>query len=90
MPGVSQRISSISESATMAITTKANALRAAGHSVIGFGAGEPDFPTPDAIIEAAAAAVRDPAMHKYTPSGGLPSLREAVANKTLRDSGIRG
>ena len=88
MPGVSQRIASISESSTLAITTKANALRAAGHSVIGFGAGEPDFPTPDAIVVAAAAATRDPAMHKYTPSGGLPSLREAVANKTLRDSGF--
>ena len=87
MSEVSQRIQAISESATMAITAKANALRAAGHAVIGYGAGEPDFPTPDNIVEAAIRAARDPAMHKYTPAPGLPALREAVAEKTLRDSG---
>ena len=87
MPGVSQRIQSISQSATMAITAQANALRAEGHEVIGYGAGEPDFPTPDAIVESAVVAARNPAMHKYTPVAGLPTLREAVANKTLRDSG---
>ena len=87
MTGVSQRIQGISESATMAITAKANALRAAGHEVIGYGAGEPDFPTPQAIVEAAVAASRDPAMHRYTPAAGLADLRQAVADKTLRDSG---
>ena len=87
MPGVSQRIESMAESATMAITAKAKALRAAGHDVIGYGAGEPDFPTPGAIVAAALEAAVDPAMHKYTPAPGLPALREAVAAKTLRDSG---
>lgn len=71
----------------MAITVKAKELRAAGHDVIGYGAGEPDFPTPDSIVEAAVVAARDPAMHKYTPAPGLPELRKAVADKTLRDSG---
>ncbi len=71
----------------MAITAKARALRAAGHDVIGYGAGEPDFPTPEPIVAAAIAAAADPAMHKYTPAPGLPALREAVAAKTLRDSG---
>lgn len=71
----------------MAITAKAKELRAAGHDVIGYGAGEPDFPTPDSIVEAAVVAARDPAMHKYTPAPGLPELRKAVAAKTLRDSG---
>ena len=71
----------------MAITVKAKELRAAGHEVIGYGAGEPDFPTPDSIVEAAVVAARDPAMHKYTPAPGLPELRKAVAAKTLRDSG---
>ena len=88
MAGVSQRIKAMSESATMAITAKAKALRAAGHEVIGYGAGEPDFPTPDAIVAAAIEAAADPAMHKYTPAPGLPSLREAVAAKTYRDSGL--
>ena len=89
MAGVSQRIESMSESATMAITAKAKALRAAGHPVIGYGAGEPDFPTPDPIVAAAIEAAADPAMHRYTPAPGLPALREAVAAKTLRDSGYR-
>ena len=87
MVGVSHRIQAISESATMAITAKANGLRAAGRPVIGYGSGEPDFPTPAPIVEAAVAAAADPAMHKYTPAAGLPALREAVAAKTKRDSG---
>lgn len=88
MGRISERIGSISESATVAITSKAKAMRAAGEDVIGFGAGEPDFPTPDYIVEAAQAACADPRMHKYSPAAGLPSLREAVAHKTLRDSNV--
>ncbi len=87
MPGLSQRIEAMEESATMSITAKAKALRAAGHPVIGYGAGEPDFPTPAPIVAAAIEAASSPAMHKYTPAPGLPALREAVATKTLRDSG---
>src|SRR5436309_3532886 len=83
---VSARISAISESATLAVDTKAKALRAAGRPVIGFGAGEPDFPTPDYIVEAAQRACAEPRFHKYTPAAGLPELREAVAAKTARDS----
>jgi aspartate aminotransferase len=83
---VSQRIGAISESATLAVDAKAKALKAAGRDVIGFGAGEPDFPTPDPIVEAAIAACRDPKMHHYTPAGGLPELKEAIAAKTARDS----
>ncbi len=88
MGRVSQRIGSISESATVAITTKAKAMRAAGQDVIGFGAGEPDFPTPTYIVDAAQRACAEPAMHKYSPPAGLPALRQAVAEKTLRDSGV--
>lgn len=84
---VSARIGSISESATLAVDAKAKALKAAGRPVIGFGAGEPDFPTPDYIVDAAAAACRDPKYHRYTPAGGLPELKAAIAAKTLRDSG---
>ena len=84
---VSRRLAAITESATLAVDAKAKALKAAGRPVIGFGAGEPDFPTPDYIVEAAVAACRDPRWHRYTPAGGLPELREAVAAKTLRDSG---
>ncbi|HEV8023390.1 MAG TPA: pyridoxal phosphate-dependent aminotransferase [Candidatus Nanopelagicales bacterium] len=84
---VSRRIGAISESATLAVDAKAKALVAAGRPVIGFGAGEPDFPTPDYIVEAAAEACRDPRWHRYTPAGGLPALKEAIAAKTLRDSG---
>jgi len=84
---ISARISSITESATLAVDAKAKALKAAGRPVIGFGAGEPDFPTPDYIVDAAIAACRVPAMHRYTPAGGLPALKEAIAAKTLRDSG---
>ncbi len=85
---ISDRIGAIQESATLAITAKAKALKAAGEPVIGFGAGEPDFPTPQAVVDAAIAACSDPANHKYTPSSGLPALREAIAAKTLRDSGF--
>jgi len=84
---VSRRIGSIAESATLAVDAKAKALKAAGRPVIGFGAGEPDFPTPDYIVQAAAAACQDPRWHRYTPAAGLPELRAAVAAKTLRDSG---
>ena len=85
---VSQRVAAIAESATLAVDAKAKALKAAGEPVIGFGAGEPDFPTPAHIVEAAAEAVRDPKNHKYTPAGGLPELKEAIALKTARDSGL--
>ncbi|WP_369055906.1 pyridoxal phosphate-dependent aminotransferase [Kineococcus terrestris] len=84
---VSARVAGIAESATLAVDAKAKALKAAGRPVIGFGAGEPDFPTPADVVEAAAAACQDPANHRYTPAGGLPVLREAIAAKTLRDSG---
>jgi aspartate aminotransferase len=84
---VADRIAAIAESATLAVDAKAKALKAAGRPVIGFGAGEPDFPTPDYIVEAAVAACRDPKNHHYTPVGGIPELRAAVAAKTLRDTG---
>ncbi|MFE7135693.1 pyridoxal phosphate-dependent aminotransferase [Streptomyces sp. NPDC057638] len=84
---VSARIGAISESATLAVDAKAKALKAAGRPVIGFGAGEPDFPTPDYIVEAAVEACRTPKYHRYTPAGGLPELKKAIAEKTLRDSG---
>jgi aspartate/methionine/tyrosine aminotransferase len=86
---ISRRIAAISESATLAVDAKAKALKAAGKPVIGFGAGEPDFPTPDYIVEAAVAACRQPAMHRYTPAGGLPVLKEAIVAKTARDSGLQ-
>ena len=86
LPRVSRRVGAIAESATLAVDAKAKALKAAGRPVIGFGAGEPDFPTPAPIVEAAAAACYDPRWHRYTPAGGLPELKEAVAAKTLRDS----
>jgi aspartate/methionine/tyrosine aminotransferase len=85
---ISARIAAIQESATLAVDAKAKALKAAGENVIGFGAGEPDFPTPPAIVEAAAAACRDPRHHRYSPTPGLPELREAIAHKTKRDSGV--
>jgi aspartate aminotransferase len=86
-PRVSARIAAISESATLAVDAKAKALKAAGRPVIGFGAGEPDFPTPDYIVAAAVAAAGDPANHRYTPAGGLPALKSAIVAKTARDSG---
>jgi aspartate aminotransferase len=85
---VSLRAAAVSPSATLAIDAKYKALQAAGEDVIGFGAGEPDFPTPAHIVEAAVDACRDPANHHYTPTGGIPALREAIAAKTLRDSGF--
>jgi aspartate aminotransferase len=84
---ISARVAAIAESATLAVDAKAKALKAAGEPVIGFGAGEPDFPTPAHIVEAAVEACRDPRNHKYSPAAGLPELREAVAQKTRRDSG---
>jgi aspartate aminotransferase len=84
---VSDRIAAIAESATLAVDAKAKALKAAGRPIIGFGAGEPDFPTPDYIVEAAVKAAHDPKYHRYTPVAGLPELRAAVAAKTLRDTG---
>ncbi|WP_116247441.1 pyridoxal phosphate-dependent aminotransferase [Nocardiopsis sp. FIRDI 009] len=88
-PRVSARISAISESATLAVDAKAKAMKAEGRPVIGFGAGEPDFPTPDYIVEAAVEAAREPRFHRYTPAGGLPELKKAIAEKTARDSGYR-
>ena len=85
----SSRLAAIAESATLAVDAKAKALKAAGENVIGFGAGEPDFPTPEHIVEAALRACRDPKMHRYTPAAGLPELREAIAVKTMRDSGFQ-
>ncbi len=85
-PRISARIAAIAESATLAVDAKAKALKAAGRPVIGFGAGEPDFPTPDYIVEAAAAATKVVANHRYTPTPGLPDLRDANVAKTKRDS----
>jgi len=86
---VSERIGGIAESATLAVDAKAKSLKAAGRPVIGFGAGEPDFPTPDYVVEAAVEACRDPKNHRYTPAGGLPELKQAIVDKTLRDSGYQ-
>ena len=83
---LSQRVGAIAESATMAVDKKAKSLKAAGEPVIGFGAGEPDFPTPEHIVKAAVEACENPASHKYTPAGGLPALKEALVIKTERDS----
>ena len=88
MGELSARVTALEESATVAITARAKALRADGRPVIGFGAGEPDFPTPPAIVEAARAAALDPRHHRYTPTAGLPDLRAAIAAKTLRHSGL--
>jgi aspartate/methionine/tyrosine aminotransferase len=85
---ISRRIAAVNPSATLAIDAKAKALKAAGVDVVGFGAGEPDFPTPAPIVEAAVAACRDPKNHHYTPTAGLAELREAIAAKTRRDSGF--
>ena len=85
---LSERVGAISPSATLATDAKAKSLKAAGENVIGFAAGEPDFPTPDYIVEAAVEACRDPRNHGYTPAAGIMELREAIAQKTLRDSGL--
>ncbi|GHD13438.1 pyridoxal phosphate-dependent aminotransferase [Zhihengliuella salsuginis] len=87
MSRISRRIGSIAESATLAVDAKAKALKAAGRPVIGFGAGEPDFPTPDYVVEAAIEAAKNPRFHRYSPAGGLPELKAAIAEKTRRDSG---
>jgi aspartate aminotransferase len=86
---VSARIGAIAESATLKVDAKAKALKADGRPVIGFGAGEPDFPTPAYVVEAAVDACRDPRNHRYTPAGGLPELKKAIAEKTARDSGLQ-
>jgi len=87
-PRISTRIGSIAESATLAVDAKAKAKKAAGEDVVGFGAGEPDFPTPPAVVAAAEAACGVPANHRYTPAGGLPELKQAIVDKTQRDSGL--
>ncbi len=87
-PRISTRVGSIAESATLAVDAKAKAKKAAGEDVVGFGAGEPDFPTPPAIVAAAEAACAVPANHRYTPAGGLPELKQAIVDKTKRDSGL--
>lgn len=89
MNRISSRISQITPSATLAVDAKAKAMKAAGENVIGFGAGEPDFATPEHIVEVAVAACRDPKNHRYSPIPGLPELREAIAVKTERDSGFK-
>jgi aspartate aminotransferase len=86
-PRISKRIAAIAESATLKVDAKAKALQAEGKAVISFAAGEPDFPTPAHIVEAAVAAAKDPKNHRYTPAVGLPELREAIAVKTKADSG---
>ena len=86
---LSRRVSAITESATLAVDARAKALKAAGEPVIGFGAGEPDFPTPPHVVEAAVEAARDVKNHRYTPAAGLPELKEAIAAKTLRDSKVK-
>ncbi|MGA1615889.1 MAG: pyridoxal phosphate-dependent aminotransferase [Ilumatobacteraceae bacterium] len=88
MNRTSARLAAIAPSATLAVDAKAKALKASGENVIGFGAGEPDFATPDHIVEAAIAACSEVRNHRYTPAGGLPELREAIAAKTFRDSGV--
>ncbi len=85
---ISKRIGAIAESATLAVDAKAKALKAAGRPVVGFGAGEPDFPTPDYIVNAAIEAAKAPANHRYTPAAGLPELKDAIVAKTKRDSGF--
>ena len=85
---VSRRLGAIAESATLKVDAKAKALKAEGRPVIGFGAGEPDFPTPDYIVAAAVEACGDPKNHRYTPAGGLPELKQAIVDKTRRDSGL--
>lgn len=87
MPRIAKRIAAISESATLKVDAKAKALKASGLDVISYGAGEPNFPTPEHIVAAAVAAAKDPKNHRYTPAAGLPELREAIVQKTIRDSG---
>ncbi len=86
---ISMRVGGIAESATLAVDAKAKELKAAGRPVIGFGAGEPDFPTPGYVVDAAVEACRDPRNHRYSPAGGLPELKQAIVDKTRRDSGYQ-
>lgn len=88
MERISRRIASLTESQTLAISTRAKQMRAEGYEVISFSAGEPDFATPESVVEAAARAVREPRFHRYSPAAGLPELRHAIAAKTARDSGF--
>ena len=88
-PRLSARVGGMAPSATLAVDAMAKAMKAAGRDVIGFGAGEPDFSTPGYIVAAAERACREPRLHHYTPAGGLPELREAVAAKSARDSGLQ-
>ena len=88
VPRISARVGAITPSATLAVDARAKELRAAGEDVIVFAAGEPDFPSPPHVVEAAVAACRDPRNHRYTPASGLPELRQAIADKTRRDSGL--
>ncbi len=90
MKRVSRRLGAIKPSATMAITTKAKSMRADGVDVIGFAAGEPDFPSPAHVVTAAVEAVQDVRNHKYSAAAGLPELREAVAAATEEYSGVPG
>jgi aspartate aminotransferase len=85
---LSRKLSAIAESATLKVDAKAKALQAAGRPVISYAAGEPDFATPQFVVDAAAQALRDPKNFRYTPAAGLPDLRQAIAEKTLRDSGL--
>ena len=85
---VSSAVGQIAESATLAVDSKAKALKAQGENVIGFGAGEPDFATPAHVVEAAVQACGDTKHHRYSPAGGLPELKEALSQKTIRDSGL--
>lgn len=85
---ISPRIAGIAESATLKVDSKAKAMKAAGRPVVSYAAGEPDFDTPQHVVEAAERAARDPRNHHYTAAAGLPDLREAIAAKTLRDSGL--
>ncbi len=87
-PRIASRIAAIAESATLKVDAKAKALKAAGRPVVSFAAGEPDFATPQHVVEAAVLAVQDPANHRYTPATGLPELKRAVAEKTARESGV--
>ena len=89
LPRISKKIAAIAESATLKVDAKAKALQAAGRPVISYAAGEPDFATPAHIVEAAVAAVQDPKNHRYTPAVGLPEMRQAIADKTLKDSGTK-
>ena len=86
---LSRKLSAIAESATLKVDAKAKALKAEGRPVISYAAGEPDFPTPQFIVDAGIAAMHNPANFRYTPAAGLPELREAIAAKTLRDSGLQ-